>query len=95
MIASVAAMVPAAAGVFALAAIVVSWMRYGHLALSLRDELADCETTREMRYVLVTTRVLCADGDAAQPGFMPLAARPVQYQPIHRQARRSSMRAAA
>ena len=95
MIASVAAMLPAAAGVFALAAIVVSWMRYGRLALALRDELVACETRREMRFVVVTTRVLCDEEEAARPDFRPLAARPVQYQPIHRLARRSPMRAAA
>ncbi len=74
MFAAVAAMLPPAAALFALAAITLSCLRYGPLALALRDELADCETTRELRYVVVTTRVESEATEVWRPGFRPLAA---------------------
>lgn len=91
MIAAVAAMLPAAAGVFAVAAIVLSWLRYGPHVRALRDELAACETVREMRFVVVTTQVRCETDEVWRPGFRPLAAgRPAYCLP-----RRPALRAAA
>lgn|GEM_PF-1667097 len=103
MIASIAALIPAAAGAFALAAICVSWMRYGRLALAIRDELSACDTSRELRFTVVTMRVTGGltedksgvdDSFRGDLGFRP-AARPAHYQPLHRRARRPALRAAA
>ena len=50
MFATIVAMLFPAAAVFAACAIGLSWLRYGPLALALRDELAACETERQLRY---------------------------------------------
>jgi len=94
MFAAVAAMLPPAAALFALAAITLSCLRYGPLALALRQELAECETRRELRYTLVTIRVESDDAEVWRPVFRS-AERLGNYQPIHRQARRPALRAAA
>jgi len=97
MIASIAALIPAAAGVFALAAICVSWLRYGRLALAIRDELAACGTSRELRFTVVTMRVtggMADDSIRGDLGVRPTV-RPAHYQPLHRRARRPALRAAA
>ena len=92
MFAAIAAMLPPAAALFAVAAIALSWRRYGPLALALRDELAACETTRELRFVVVTTKVESETGEARRPGLRPLAAgRPA----AHRLPRRPVLRVAA
>jgi hypothetical protein len=89
MLATVVAMLFPAAAVFAACAIGLSWLRYGPLAL--RDELAACEATRELRYVVVTTRVESETVEVWRPGFRPLAA----ARSIPRAPRHPSWRAAA
>jgi hypothetical protein len=91
MLATVVAMLFPAAAVFAACAIGLSWLRYGPLALALRDELAACEATRELRYVVVTTRVESETVEVWRPGFRPLAA----ARSIPRAPRHPSWRAAA
>ena len=91
MFAAIAAMLPPAAALFALAAIALSWLRYAPLIRSLRDELAACETTREMRFVVVTTQVRCEADQVWRPGFRPLAA----GLQTHRSPRRPALRVAA
>ena len=64
----------AACGLLALAAITLSWRRYGFQALGLRDELAAASVSREMRYVVMTTQVRSAVGEIWCVPFRPLAA---------------------
>lgn len=92
MIAAVSAMLIPAAGFFAIAVMVLSALRYGPLVRSLRQELAECDTTREVRFVVITTAVELADGS---PALRPAAQRLAGYQPLHWQARRPLLRAAA
>ncbi len=91
MIALLASTLFAAAGCMTLAAMALSWLRYGRMFRSLRQELAGCETTRELRYVVVTTQVLAVRAAAWSPGFRPLAQAPQR----HCLPRRPALRAAA
>lgn len=92
MIAAVAAMLIPAAGFFAIAVMVLSALRYGPLVRALRRELATCSTTRELRFLVITTSVETADG---LPALRPAEQRLAGYQPLHWQARRPALRAAA
>ncbi len=74
MFATIAAMLFPAAALFAAAAITLSWLHYAPLVRGLRDELAACETTRELRFIAVTTLVRYDAPDVWRPGFRPLAA---------------------
>ena len=73
MFAILASTLFAAAGCLALGAIAVSWQRYGTAALALRQQLAACDTGREMRFVVMTTQLRCEIAQAWRPGFRPLA----------------------
>ena len=95
MFATIAAMLFPAAATFAGAAIALSWLRYGPLVRALRDELAACETTRELRYLVVTTKVESEAGEVWRPGFRPLAAGRRMPRPQHLGQRRPALRAAA
>ncbi len=94
MFATLAATLFAVTGVFALTSMTLSCLRYAPSVRALREELANCETARELRFIVVTTHVECERTETWRPGFRPLATgrltqRPVQYPP-HRLALRAA-----
>lgn len=79
-----------AAGFFlAIAVMAASWRAYGAEVLSLRQQLAECVSVRELRFVKITTHVRVETAEVWRPGIRPLASR--QFRPNLR----PSLRAAA
>jgi hypothetical protein len=82
----------AAAICLALAAIASSWRTYGAQVLSLRQQLAACDSVRELRFVTVTTMVRLEGDDLWRPGFRPLAAQMQVRRPHSRPLRQPELR---
>ena len=74
MISAFASLVLAVAASLALGAMTATWRTYGGEVLSLRQQLATCERSRELRFVTITTLVRMEGEDQWRPGFSPLAA---------------------
>ena len=89
----------AAALCLALGAIVTTWRAYGSEVLSLRQQLAACDPTRELRFVTFTTLVRVEGAEMWRPGFRPLAAqtqtRRAQVRPVRQPELRPELRHAA
>jgi hypothetical protein len=94
MIAALVSMLFATAACLALGAIAATWRQFGAAALSLREELANCVSTREMRFTVITTHVHRQGADTWRPGFRPLASLTLR-QPRRREIRQPGLRAAA
>ena len=91
MIATLVSLLFAAAACLALGAIAASWRAYGPAALSLRQQLAECDPARELRFVRITTLVRLANSEVWRPGFRPLASLPRRHRrPQLRQALRAA-----
>lgn len=79
MIAGLAIAIAVAA--FAAGAVLITWLRYGALALDARDTLAACPEVLEMRYRIVEFG--CGgDGNADRGNVVPLPVRP-RLAPLH------------
>lgn len=89
-----APMLFAAAGLLAIVAIAVSWLRYGSAALSLRNEFATCGNQREMRFVFLSSQPRRESAEVFRPCFSPLATGPAA-QRLQRPALRPMMLDAA
>jgi hypothetical protein len=76
MTATLVSLLFAAAACLALGAIAASWHDYGPAALSLRQQLAECDPVRELRFVRITTLVRVDNAEVWRPGFRPLASLP-------------------
>ena len=80
----------AAALSLALRAIATTWRTYGAEVLSLRQQLAACDSVQELRFVAITTLVRQEGEEVWRPGFRPQAAqvqaRRSHYQPAMRAA---------
>ena len=79
MIAALVSLLFAAAACFALGAIAATWRTYGAEALSLRQQLAACDPSRELRFVRITTLVQVDGAEVWRPGFRPLAGLPRRH----------------
>ena len=62
----------AMAGLLALTVIAASALHYGPAVRALREELAACTTSREMRFVVTTTHVRREPANTRRAGFRPL-----------------------
>lgn len=56
----------AAAAVLSFAVILDAWRRHGGTFLAIRSALQGCATTREARYILVTTQIRSVTKSAQQ-----------------------------
>ena len=63
-----------AASCLALGAMASTWRAYGAEVLSLRQQLASCDRSRQLRFVTITTLVRQEGEDLWRPGFRPMAA---------------------
>ena len=91
MTATLVTMLFAAAACLALGTIAATWRNYGPAALSLRQQLAQCDPARELRFVRITTLVQLDHAEIWRPGFRPLASQPRRH---GRPQLRQSLRAA-
>ena len=91
MIATLVTMLFAAAACLALGTIAASWRTFGPAALSLRQQLAQCDPVRELRFVRITTLVQMESAEVWRPGFRPLTSQP---RPHRRPQLRQALRAA-
>jgi uncharacterized membrane protein YciS (DUF1049 family) len=76
MIATLISLLFAAALCLALGVIMASWLSYGPQVLALRQQLAQCDVQRDVRFTVITTLVRSNSGDTWKPGFSPLAGAP-------------------
>ena len=95
MFAALTASLFAAIGVFALAAMILSWLRFAPSVRALRDELAICEAGRELRVVVVTMLAECERTETRRPGLRPLTTSRLGQPALHYPAHRPALRAAA
>lgn len=79
MIAALVSLLFASAACLALGAIAATWRIYGAEALTLGQQLAACDPTRELRFVRITTLVQVEDSELWRPGFRPLASLPRRH----------------
>jgi hypothetical protein len=79
-----------AAVCLALASIAVTWLAYGASALGLRQQLADCNSIQELRFVTITTLVRQENAEVWRPGFRPMAAQIQTRRPRYRPALRAA-----
>jgi hypothetical protein len=79
-----------AAVCLALVTIAATWSAYGPSALMLRQQLADCNSIQELRFLTITTLVRQETADVWRPGFRPLAAQIQTRRPHYRSALRAA-----